>query len=73
MRQKKILFGKGKAAVALARKLITIMSHLIVNNELYEDKYARPKKVKKTHTVNIPVDYSLEDVIILFCELSQVL
>jgi hypothetical protein len=53
--------------------MITIIWHLIVNDEVYEDKYARPKKVKKIPSVNIPIDYSLEDAIILFCELAQVL
>ena len=40
---KKEIIGKGKAAVALARKIITIVWHLNLNNEIYEDKYARPK------------------------------
>ena len=37
------IIGKGKAAVALALKIITIVRHLIVNNEVYEDMYARHK------------------------------
>ena len=41
---KKDIIGKGKTVVALARKIITIVWHLIVNDEIYEDKYARPKK-----------------------------
>lgn len=44
---KKDIIGKGKSAVALARKIITIVWHLIVNDEMYEDKYARPKKPLK--------------------------
>lgn len=39
---KKDIIGKGKTAVALARKIVTIVWHLIVSNEVYEDKYARP-------------------------------
>jgi hypothetical protein len=39
---KKGIIVKGKTAVALARKNITIIWHLMANNEVYEDKYARP-------------------------------
>jgi transposase len=70
---KKEIIGKGKAAVALARKIITIIWHLIVNDELYEDKYARPKKAKKVPTVNIPINFSLEEAIALFCEVTKTL
>ena len=68
---KKDIIGKGKAAVALARKITTIIWHLIVNDEVYEDKYARPKKPLKVKTVKIPVSYSIEEAIKLFSEAVQ--
>lgn len=70
---KKDVIGGGKAIVALARKIAVIAWHLITNDELYEDKYARPKKTKKIKTVNIPVNIPLEEAIKLFCEVSEVL
>jgi hypothetical protein len=68
---KKDIIGKGKTAVALARKIIAIVWHLVVNDELYEDKYARPKKPTKIKTVKIPVSYTLEEAIKLFTEAVQ--
>jgi transposase len=70
---KKEIIGKGKAAVALARKIITIVWHLIINDEIYEDKYARPKKSHKVKDVKIPLSCSLEEAIKLFSEAVQVL
>ena len=70
---KKEIFGKGKVAVALARKIITIVWHLILNNEIYEDKYAKPKKIHKVKNVRIPLSYSLEETIKLFTEAVQVI
>jgi len=67
----KDIIGKGKTAVAIARKIITIVWHLIVNNEVYEDKYARPKKPLKVKAVKIPLSYSIEDAIKLFSEAVQ--
>lgn len=69
---KKDIIGKGKAAVALARKIITIIWHLITNDELYEDKYARPKKIPKIPTVKIPLSFTIEEAIKLFKEAYQV-
>jgi transposase len=70
---KKDLIGKGKAAVALARKIVTVVWHLIVNDEVYEDKYARPKKPLSVKTVKIPVSYTIEEAIKLFSEAVQAL
>ena len=69
--EKKDIIGKGKTAVALARKIITIVWHLIVNDEIYEDKYARPKKPLKVKTVKIPISSTLEEAIKLFSEAVQ--
>jgi transposase len=70
---KKDIIGKGKAAVAIARKIITIVWHLIVNDEVYEDKYAKHKKPLKVKTIRIPVSYTIEDAIKLFTEAVEAL
>ncbi len=70
---KKEVIGKGKTTIALARKIITIIWHLITNDEVYEDKYARPKKGKQIPSVNIPLTFTIEEAIKLFSEASQVL
>ncbi len=65
---KKAAIGTGKAIVGLARKMITIIWHLIVNDEEYVDKYsesAAPEPQKTMHTIRIPAspDYTLEQVL----------
>lgn len=67
----KDIIGKGKSAVALARKIITIVWYIIVNDEMYEDKYARHKKPLKVKTVKIPISYSIEEAIKLFSDAVQ--
>lgn len=66
---KKAVIGTGKAIIALARKMITIIWHLIVNDEEYIDKYSEPEQPesKKVHTIRIPTstNYTLEQVIVL--------
>lgn len=70
---KKEVIGKGKTTIALARKIITIIWHLITNDEVYEDKYARPKKANKIPSIKIPLTLTIEEAIKLFREASQVL
>ncbi|QVV87572.1 IS110 family transposase [Methanospirillum sp. J.3.6.1-F.2.7.3] len=65
---KKTVIGTGKAIMALARKMITIIWHLIVNNETYVDVYAQPKKQVKYHNVRIPVSYTLEEALKLLSD-----
>jgi transposase len=69
---KKAVIGAGKAIIGLARKMITIIWHLIVNGEEYVDKYneSRPPQSPQMHTLRIPASphYTLEDVIRLVSE-----
>lgn len=75
---KKAVIGTGKAIIALARKMITIIWHLIVNDEEYIDKYSEPKspaEPQKMHTIRIPVspDYTLEEVLTLLRDTLRLL
>lgn len=69
---KKAVIGAGKAIIALARKITTIIWHLIVNDEEYVDKYSEPEspKPQKMHTIRIPAspDYTLEEVLTLLAD-----
>ena len=74
---KKAVIGTGKAIIALSRKMITIIWHLIVNDEEYCDKYREPEDSPspQMHTVRIPASphYTLEDVIRLVTEAIELL
>jgi len=69
---KKAVIGAGKAIIALARKITTIIWHLIVNDEEYVDKYSEPEspKPQKMHMIRIPAspDYTLEEVLTLLAD-----
>lgn len=55
--------GKKKAIVALARKVLCILHHLLVNREKYQDdKILKPKKVKLNWDSS-PVQMTEEDMI----------
>lgn len=58
--RKKDSLGFGKAIIALARKIVTIIWHLITNDELYVDDTSYEKnyiiKKKVFETISIPVD-----------------
>jgi transposase len=66
---KKTVIGTGKAIIGLARKMIPIIWHLIVNDEEYVDKYAEPEspKSQKMRMIRIPAspDNTLEEVLAL--------
>ena len=74
---KKAVIGTGKAITALSRKMITIIWHLIVNDEEYVDKYRDPgtPQSPQMHTLRIPASphYTLEDVIRLVSEAIELL
>ena len=48
--------------------MITIIWHLIVNDETYVVVYAQPKKQVKYHNVRIPVAYTLEEALKLLSD-----
>jgi len=58
--QKKKTIGYQKAIITLARKIVTIIWHLITNNEMYEDETGYQKgeiqKRKIVETAEISID-----------------
>jgi len=74
---KKAVIGTGKAIIALSRKMITIIWHLIVNDEEYVDKYREPgdPQSPQMYTLRIPASphYTLEDIIRLVTEAIELL
>lgn len=63
--------GPKKAATALARKLLTIIHHLLVNKEDYEEPTVKPKKVRlPTIPENHPAP-SIEEMIALIRETGR--
>ena len=70
---KKDVIGAGKAIVSVARKIVIIIWHLLVNDETYTDtKYRTFKPAKKVY-VKIPKKTSIEEVLMLLREAAVVL
>ena len=55
--------GKKKAIVALARKVLCILHHLLVNREKYEDTEMSKTKKVKLNWVSSPVQMTEQDMI----------
>jgi transposase len=61
--RKSEIIGKAKATIALARKMITVIWHLLTNNERYEDPVFPEKKTQTKSKVMIPMEVSLEQLL----------
>ncbi len=59
--------GHKKAIVALARKLASIIHHLLANNEKYSEEELKEKKVKLQKFVSIQ-DLNMDEMIEILCE-----
>lgn len=70
---KKATIGGRKAIVATARKMLTIIWHLLMNNEVYDDGIYHEIKMKKTVHVRIPREVSLEGMLKILREANVVL
>jgi len=70
---KKEVIGAGKAIVGVARKMITIIWHLLTNDETYEDNQYRVIKLPKKVYVKVPRETSLEEVLRLLRDAAVVL
>ena len=70
---KKDVIGTGKTIVSVARKMVIIIWHLLVNDETYKDtQYRTLKSIKKVY-VKVPRKTSIEEVLKLLREASVVL
>jgi transposase len=63
--------GVKKAAVALARKLLTIIHHLLVNKEKYVEPGTKPKKVRLPVVKEHSPSLSIEEMIALIRETGR--
>lgn len=66
--RKKKMLGSGKAIIALARKIITIVWHLLSNDELYSDPQYLPKRSSHFISVKIPQSLTLDELITILVE-----
>ena len=70
---KKDVIGTGKAIVSVARKMVIIIWHLLVNDETYIDTQYRNLKPKKKVYVKVPRETTIEEVLKLLREAAVVL
>ena len=61
--RKSKIIGKAKATIALARKIVTVIWHLLINNEMYEDPLFPKKRIQKMNKVMIPAEVSLDQLL----------
>jgi len=59
--------GHKKAIVALARKLVSIIHHLLTFKEVYLEEEGKEKKFKIPKFIPVP-DFSIDDMIGILCE-----
>jgi transposase len=71
--RKKTIIGTGKSVIALARKIVVIIWHLLTNNELYDDGLYTKKSPPKHVSVKIPAITSLEEILQLLKEASVII
>ena len=71
--RKKKLIGHAKAIIALARKIATIIWHLITNNEMYEDETGYKKgEFQKRKIVEIEI-FSVDERIKIISEIFAIM
>jgi transposase len=63
--------GAKKAAVALARKLLTIIHHLLLKREKYEEPGVKPKKIRLPIVKEQSPNLSIEEMIALIRETGR--
>ncbi len=71
---KKDRLGAPKTIIALARKMLTIAWHLVVNDELYVEEKREPKQIpKRVNSIKVPLTYTLKEVIEVFDRAKEAL
>lgn len=66
--RKKKTLGTGKAIIALARKIISLVWHLLSNDELYSDPQFPPKHTTSLVSVKIPKSLTLDELFQILVE-----
>jgi len=66
--RKKKALGTGKAIIALARKIISLVWHLLINDELYSDPQFPPKQHDDLITVKVPKSLTLDELLKILVE-----
>jgi hypothetical protein len=61
--RKKPMIGAGKTIVALARKIVIIVWHLITRSEFFNDENGDDIPSSKTVKIRIPVIVTLEEIL----------
>ena len=67
------LIGAAKSVIALARKIVVIIWHLLTNDELYDDGLYTKKNPPKHVSIKIPTITSLEEILKLLNEASVII
>lgn len=70
--RKKVIIGAGKSVIALARKIVIIIWHLLTNDELYDDGIYAKKNIPKHVSIKIPAITSLEEILQLLKDASVI-
>jgi transposase len=71
--RKKVIIGAGKSVIALARKIVIIIWHLLTNDELYDDGIYAKKIPPKHVSIKIPTITSLEEILQLLKEATVII
>jgi len=71
--RKKPIIGAGKSVIALARKIVVIVWHLLTNDELYDDGMFVKRAPLKHVSVKIPTITSLEEILRLLKEAAVII
>jgi transposase len=71
--RKKPIIGAGKTIVALARKIVVIIWHLLTNSEFYDDGIFTKKNPLKHISVKIPSVTSLDEIFQLLRDASVII
>lgn len=66
--RKKKALGTGKAIIALARKIISLVWHLLSNDELYSDPQFPPKQNPNFVSVKVPKSLTLDELLQILVE-----
>ena len=69
---KKKTIGHSKAIVALARKIVTILWHLITNDEMYEDELGYKKGEVQKRKIVESEEFSVDERISIISEIYAI-